>query len=36
MIPYSTQWIDEEDIDAVVRVLRSERITQGPIVIDPT
>ncbi len=32
MIPYSTQWIDEEDIDAVIRVLRSERITQGPIV----
>jgi dTDP-4-amino-4,6-dideoxygalactose transaminase len=32
VIPYSTQWIDEEDIEAVVGVLRSDRITQGPLV----
>lgn len=29
-IPYSRQWIDRDDIDAVGAVLRSERITQGP------
>ena len=30
MIPYGFQWIDKEEIDAVVGVLRSDRITQGP------
>lgn len=30
MIPYGRQWIDEEDIQAVVEVLRSDWITQGP------
>jgi perosamine synthetase len=30
VIPYSTQWIDKEDIEAVIQVLRSDRITQGP------
>lgn len=29
-VPYSRQWIDEADIDAVVRVLRSDFLTQGP------
>ncbi len=29
-IPYSHQYIDQDDIDAVVRVLRSDYITQGP------
>ena len=29
-LPYSTQWIDESDIEAVVEVLRSERLTGGP------
>jgi len=29
-IPYGRQWIDEEDIRAVVDVLRSDRLTQGP------
>lgn len=29
-IPYSRQWIDEKDIEEVVRVLRSDLITQGP------
>jgi len=30
MIPYGRQFIDEEDIKAVVEVLRSDFITQGP------
>ncbi len=30
MIPYGRQYIDEEDIRAVVEVLRSDFITQGP------
>lgn len=30
MIPYGRQWISEEDIQGVVDVLRSSRITQGP------
>ena len=29
-IPYGRQWIDEEDIKAVVEVLRGDWITQGP------
>jgi UDP-4-amino-4,6-dideoxy-N-acetyl-beta-L-altrosamine transaminase len=29
-IPYSCQAIDEDDIEAVVRVLRSDYLTQGP------
>ena len=29
-IPYSRQWIDEEDVEAVCRVLRSDWVTQGP------
>ena len=29
-LPYSTQWIDESDIEAVVEVLRSEWLTGGP------
>jgi len=32
MIPYGRQSIDEDDIEAVVRVLRSDYLTQGPIV----
>ena len=31
-IPYSRQWISEEDILAVVEVLRSRLITQGPVI----
>lgn len=31
-IPYGKQDIDETDIQTVVQVLRSERITQGPII----
>ncbi len=30
MIPYGTQWIDEEDIQAVVDTLRSDYLTTGP------
>ena len=30
MIPYGRQWIDEEDIKAVVDVLRGDWLTQGP------
>ena len=31
-IPYGRQWIDEDDISAVVEVLRSEYLTTGPAV----
>jgi UDP-4-amino-4,6-dideoxy-N-acetyl-beta-L-altrosamine transaminase len=34
MIPYSRQIVDEEDIDAVIDVLRSDYLTQGPVVQD--
>jgi perosamine synthetase len=30
LIPYGRHWIDENDIQAVERVLRSDRVTQGP------
>jgi UDP-4-amino-4,6-dideoxy-N-acetyl-beta-L-altrosamine transaminase len=30
MIPYGKQYIDQEDIEAVIAVLRSDYITQGP------
>lgn len=29
-IPYGRQWIDDDDVAAVERVLRSDRLTQGP------
>ena len=32
MIPYGRQTISEEDIDAVVAVLKSDFLTQGAIV----
>ncbi|MEI7814199.1 MAG: UDP-4-amino-4,6-dideoxy-N-acetyl-beta-L-altrosamine transaminase [Coriobacteriia bacterium] len=32
MIPYGRQWIDDDDIAAVVEVLRSDWLTQGPAV----
>ena len=31
-IPYSRQWIDEDDLEAVCQVLRSDWVTQGPTV----
>jgi UDP-4-amino-4,6-dideoxy-N-acetyl-beta-L-altrosamine transaminase len=31
-IPYATQWIDDEDIEAVAAALRSSYLTQGPLV----
>lgn len=30
MLPYATQWIDDDDIEAVVEVLRSLYLTTGP------
>lgn len=30
LLPYGHQWIDDDDIAAVVEVLRSDHITQGP------
>lgn len=30
LLPYGRQWLEEEDIDAVLQVLRSDFITQGP------
>jgi len=32
IIPYGRQWIDSSDIDSVIETLRSDRITQGPVV----
>lgn len=31
-IPYSSQWIDDDDINAVVNVLKGDWLTQGPLV----
>lgn len=32
IIPYSRQWINDSDIDEVVKVLKSDWITQGPAI----
>ena len=32
MIPYGKQWISDQDIDAVVTVLKSDFLTQGPVI----
>jgi UDP-4-amino-4,6-dideoxy-N-acetyl-beta-L-altrosamine transaminase len=32
LLPYGRQWIDEDDVQAVVAVLRSDFLTQGPLV----
>ncbi|WP_322906524.1 UDP-4-amino-4,6-dideoxy-N-acetyl-beta-L-altrosamine transaminase [Paenibacillus campi] len=32
MLPYGQQWLDEDDINAVVQVLRGDWITQGPMI----
>ncbi len=34
MIPYGRQSVDDDDIDAVVKVLRSDFLTQGPAVAE--
>jgi perosamine synthetase len=34
MIPYGRQSINDDDIDAVIEVLRSDRLTQGPKVTE--
>lgn len=31
-LPYGQQWLDEQDIEAVVKVLCSDFITQGPAI----
>ena len=33
-LPYAKQWINQQDIDAAVRTLGSDRITQGPALDD--
>lgn len=33
-IPYATQWIEEDDIEAVVSALKSSNLTQGPLVTE--
>ena len=32
MIPYGRQWISDDDVAAVTRVLRSDWLTQGPLI----
>jgi len=34
MLPYGRQWLDEGDIEAVVRVLRSDWLTTGPKIAE--
>jgi perosamine synthetase len=34
LLPYGRQWVDEDDIDAVVAVLRSDWLTCGPKIPD--
>ena len=34
MLPYGRQWVNEEDIEAVVEVLRSDWLTTGPRVSE--
>lgn len=33
-LPYSTQWIDESDIEAVTKALRGDWLTTGPAVLE--
>ena len=32
MIPYGRQWVDDDDVDAVVKVLQGDWLTEGPAV----
>src|SRR5262245_50580428 len=32
VLPYGRQWLDDDDLEAVLRVLRGEWLTQGPAV----
>lgn len=34
MIPYSRQWVDEDDIEEVIEILRSDFVTQGPKITE--
>ena len=36
MIPYGKQLISDDDIEAVVSVLKSDFLTQGPIAVSYT
>ena len=31
-LPYTRQWIDEAEIEAVIRVLRGDWLTTGPMI----
>lgn len=33
-LPYGRQWVDEEDVEAVARVLRGDWLTTGPLVAE--
>jgi len=33
-LPYSTQWIDDDDVEAVTQALKSDWLTTGPAVAD--
>ena len=32
MIPYGKHHVDEEDIKSVIKVLKSDNLTQGPLI----
>ncbi|WP_337033155.1 UDP-4-amino-4,6-dideoxy-N-acetyl-beta-L-altrosamine transaminase [Paenibacillus illinoisensis] len=32
LLPYGQQWLDEADIESVIQVLRSDFLTQGPVI----
>ena len=34
MLPYGWQWLDDNDVAAVVEVLRSDWLTTGPKVVE--
>lgn len=34
MLPYGQQWLDDDDITAVIKVLKGDFITQGPAILD--
>ena len=31
-LPYGRQWLDDDDIDAVIEVLKSDYLTTGPAI----
>ena len=34
MIPYGKHHIDDDDLESVIRVLRSNNLTQGPLITE--